>query len=68
MPQVAVAVTGLLGLLAKRQLVVPCVARKVWYKWDKLGLVWNEVGTAASTPVNVTKAGVNTESLLHSQN
>ena len=39
MPEVAVAVTGLVGLLkVSRRSVVPCVAWKVWNKWDEL--VW----------------------------
>ena len=33
-----------------------------------VGLVWMEVGTVASTPIVVTKAGVSSESLPHSQN
>ena len=34
----------------------------------RVGLVWMEVGTVASTPESVTKAGGSTESLPHSQN
>ena len=65
MPDVAVAVTGLLGLTEDSwRSVVPCVAWKVWFSMGRVGLVWVEVEMVVFSPENVTKAG-GTQKVCH---
>ena len=46
--------------------VVPRVAWKVWNSMGRVDWVWIEVEIVVFSPENVTMAGGNTESLVHS--